>query len=92
MTVGVDVSNKLTPFKLSEARVVKINDEPSSSVPVKTSPSLRVKGEERSLNASPFSENSPPEMLTVLPLSVPKLSPNVPPEMLTVLPRLASNS
>ena len=60
--VGVDVSIKLTPFRLSELIVEKINDEPSSSVPVKTSPSARVKGEVISLIVLPFSKNSPPEM------------------------------
>ena len=93
--VGVDVSIKLTPIRLSELRVEKINDEPSSSVPVKTSSPLRVKGEEMSLIALPLSKKSPPEMLTVL---LPKLLkerkpfPNVPPEMSTVLPLEALKS
>ena len=58
--VGVDVSIKVTPFRLSELVVEKINDEPSSSVPDKTSPSLRLKGAEILLTELPLSENSPP--------------------------------
>ena len=79
--VGVDVSNKLTPVRKSELSVEKINDDPSSSVPVKTSPSLRLKGEVISLIALPFSKKFPPEMLTVLPKEASKSFPNVPPVM-----------
>ena len=50
-SVGVDASVKLTltPSKLSEARFEKIKAEPSSSVPVKTSLSLKIRGEDLSL-------------------------------------------
>ena len=82
----------MTPRRLSELAVEKINDEPSSNVPLKTSPVLKVKGDEISLIALPLSKNPPPEMLTVLPLSASKSLPNVPPERLTVLPLSALKS
>ena len=90
-TVGMDVSIKLTPLRLSRLAVEKINEEPSASVPVKTSPSPRVKGEEISLIVLPLSKNPPPEMLTELPLKASKSFPNPPPEILIVLPSPASN-
>ena len=58
----------MTPFSLSEVSVVKINEEPSWSVPVKRSPSPSVKGEVKLSIRVPLSEKSLPEKLTVLPL------------------------